>query len=82
MRILDICRQEFTSTYINPVGGLDLYDKLTFSKNDIQLLFIKTKEISCQNLRAASYMSIIETLVFNDRVSVKKMLYDVDFFRI
>lgn len=40
-RIIDICRQEKASTYINPPGGRALYDAGLFSKQNIELLFLK-----------------------------------------
>ena len=40
-RILDICRQENATHYINPIGGIELYDKPTFAQAGIELSFSK-----------------------------------------
>ncbi len=41
-RILDICKQEQADHYINPIGGMELYDKGKFEKRGIKLDFIKS----------------------------------------
>ncbi len=41
-RILNICMIEKADTYINPIGGLEIYDPSLFRKNDISLYFIST----------------------------------------
>lgn len=40
-RVLDICRLLSATEYINPEGGIDLYNKSTFSSNNIDLRFLK-----------------------------------------
>jgi len=39
-RIVDICRREGASTYINPAGGSGLYDRGTFAEHGIELAFL------------------------------------------
>ena len=75
-RILDICKQEETTHYINPVGGIDLYDKNDFLEKDIQLSFIQSGDISYKqfNHEFIPNLSIIDVLMFNSVDDIKKML--------
>ena len=77
-RILDICRQEKASHYINPIGGTDLYDKQTFVQAGMELSFIKAlkTEYSQVNNRNefVPWLSIIDVLMMNDVPTVKTML--------
>lgn len=40
-RILDICLQESATTYVNPIGGMELYDHGLFEQHQLALYFIK-----------------------------------------
>jgi hypothetical protein len=44
-KIIDICRQEGATQYVNPIGGADLYDKEQFREHAIELKFLKTKQL-------------------------------------
>ncbi len=44
-RILDICLKENANHYINPIGGVDLYDRGLFKKSNITLNFIQPKAL-------------------------------------
>lgn len=68
-RILDICLQEKANHYINPIGGMAIYDKQLFADNEILLNFIKAKPIQYKqfNKEEASFvpwLSIIDLLMF------------------
>lgn len=68
-RILDICLQEKANHYINPIGGMAIYDKQLFADNEILLNFIKAKPIIYKqfNKDEASFvpwLSIIDLLMF------------------
>ncbi|MCP4505839.1 MAG: WbqC family protein [Fuerstiella sp.] len=39
-RILDICRQEGATTYVNPAGGRHLYDHTLFQAAGVELMFL------------------------------------------
>jgi hypothetical protein len=45
-RIREICKLNNASEYINPIGGVELYNKDIFLKDEIKLSFIKTGDIS------------------------------------
>jgi hypothetical protein len=42
-RVLEICSQLNAAQYINPIGGMDLYDAETFKSHGLELAFIKSK---------------------------------------
>jgi hypothetical protein len=65
-RILDICKQESATNYINPIGGVELYDKDLFAQNKIQLNFIKAKRIEYPQFKHefVPFLSIIDLMMF------------------
>ncbi|MEC3880159.1 WbqC family protein [Parapedobacter sp. 10938] len=79
-RILDICKQENTVHYINPVGGMELYDQDYFISNRIQLSFIQSKKIEYKQFGNdfVPFLSIIDVMMFNHRDTVREMLGDFE----
>ncbi|WP_264548111.1 WbqC family protein [Flavobacterium sp. N2820] len=79
-RIISICQLEQAKYYINPIGGIDLYSKEDFKKNDIILNFIKAKPIEYKQFdnRFVSWLSIIDILMFNSKIEVVRMLNEYD----
>lgn len=75
-KIIDICKKEHTTQYINPIGGLDLYDKNRFLQENIQLNFLKTNNITySQNSDGfIPWLSIIDVLMFNPKDEIREML--------
>lgn len=75
-RVLDICRIEQASHYINPIGGLELYSKNTFKENGIVLNFVKSKPIVYTQFdnNFFPHLSIIDVLMFNSVIEVNKMI--------
>ncbi|MCF2517943.1 WbqC family protein [Dyadobacter sp. CY351] len=75
-RILDICKQENASHYINPIGGMELYDKAKFEKEGIKLDFIKSVSSPYPQFKNAfvPWLSIIDILMFNDPADIKEHL--------
>lgn len=75
-RILDICRQENATTYINPSGGIDLYDPQVFEKAGIQLYFLKAG-LPAYNQSSPEFiagLSIIDVLMYNSIENIHIML--------
>lgn len=76
-RILDICRQEQASGYMNPIGGVDLYSKEVFQKHKIRLNFLKTDAaITYPQFKNdfVPYLSIIDLIMFNDLETIQCFL--------
>ncbi|WP_034922749.1 WbqC family protein [Gillisia sp. CAL575] len=77
-RVIDICKQEMASHYINAIGGQDLYDPKFFLKNNIKLNFIQSsipEYVQFQNDFVPG-LSIIDVLMFNSKEEVGVMLKD------
>ena len=75
-RLVDISNQEKANTYINPLGGQELYDKKYFSDHNIDLFFIKTNTIEYQQFTDTfvPWLSIIDVMMFNSVEEINEML--------
>jgi WbqC-like protein family len=75
-RILDICLQEKANHYINPIGGLELYDKEVFSQENMQMNFIKSLPVEYKQFKNdfVPWLSIIDVLMFNSKEEINKFL--------
>jgi hypothetical protein len=64
-RIVDICKREGGTTYINPQGGQMLYDSGTFRGAGIDLYFIAMRPLQYKQRVAGfiPYLSIIDSLM-------------------
>jgi WbqC-like protein family len=79
-RIIDICKQEQANIYINPIGGLALYNKADFKDINKELFFIKSKAISYLQYKNEymPWLSIIDVLMFNSQEQVSSMLNEYE----
>lgn len=79
-RILDICRQEQASIYINPIGGVDLYDRANFLEQGTQLYFLRSRPISYSQGKGehVPWLSILDVLMFNEPSAVRRLLTEKD----
>ena len=85
-RIVDICRQEGATRYINPIGGTELYDKPIFRQAGIELNFIKAKRVDYSQFNQGRnvgpdgrndfipWLSVLDALMFCDVPTVQSML--------
>ena len=75
-KILEICRVLNATEYYNAIGGCELYSKDNFSKNKIDLKFLKTNDICYKQYGEHFYdnLSIIDVLMFNGRSVTKELL--------
>lgn len=82
-RIVDICLKENAGVYINPPGGVGLYEEKEFERNGIDLLFLKPDSLFyCQNDHPfVEWLSIIDVLMFNSKKNVIKYLQQYKFLK-
>lgn len=75
-KVIDIVKNLGGTTYINAIGGQELYSKENFSKNNIDLYFIKTKPVEYKQFNNAFVpnLSIIDILMFNSKEEVRELL--------
>lgn len=82
-KIIEICRKLNTKTYINPIGGLDLYCNEDFKIQDIELKFIKVKnDLEYRQFHDSAFtphLSIIDVLMFNSVTQVNDLLNQMNF---
>ena len=80
-RILDICKQEGATVYINPMGGHALYDKKDFMSQGIDLKFLRTNTLNYlqQQTQGTSFqfvpnLSILDILMNVEKSEIKEIL--------
>lgn len=75
-KVIEICRLFNADTYINAIGGLNLYDSTNFQDNGIKLLFLKTGEIHYKQFSSSflENLSIMDVIMFNNLDEISKML--------
>ncbi len=79
-RIIEMCKYLKTDTYINAIGGKELYDKESFNNVGIDLKYIKAKKIEYAQFdhEFVPWLSIIDILMFNDIDKVKNYLNEYE----
>lgn len=80
-KVINICKALNATDYINPVGGVDLYDKDDFAAKGLHLSFIKARVLDYETFNGAKalpHMSILDIMMFNDRAQVQNYLKEFD----
>jgi hypothetical protein len=77
IRIIEICRMENADNYINAIGGVALYDKQLFLRNNIQLSFVQTQDYSYPQPAEKFYphLSIIDVLMNCGKEGTQKLMH-------
>ncbi len=75
-RVIDLCKSINADIYINPIGGMELYDKNDFLNEGIEIQFLKSQlpEYKQYQNEFVPALSIIDTLMFCGREGTKEML--------
>ncbi len=75
-RLIEMCKMLESKSYINPIGGLELYDKKIFKEQGLDLLFLKSNPIVYKQFsnEFIPNLSIIDVLMFNSKEQVREML--------
>ncbi len=75
-KVLHICGVLGATTYINSIGGKDLYSKDVFSEHGIDLQFLNPSLTTYRQFsnEFLPWLSIIDILMFNSIESIHKML--------
>jgi len=79
-RVIEICKARNADTYLNPFGGIHLYTKDNFTKEGIDLRFLKTNHITYKqfNHDFVPLLSIIDVMMFNSKQQIKELLKDYE----
>ncbi|HOK13863.1 MAG TPA: WbqC family protein [Candidatus Kapabacteria bacterium] len=74
-RLIDIAKKENCLTYINAIGGVDLYSKEYFEKKSLKLYFLKTNLIENFDQNCyISFYSIIDLAMYNSPKTIANYL--------
>ena len=76
-KVIAICEALGAKEYINPIGGMELYDKEEFENKNIKLQFIRMNSDIVYKQYQNEFvpgLSILDVLMFNSRDTVKDML--------
>lgn len=76
LKVIEICNCLKSSSYLNPIGGIDLYNKNEFLRNYIDLSFLKSDEIIYNQFKNnfLPFLSIIDILMFNSKSDIRVFL--------
>lgn len=75
---LQMCEQLQATEYINPAGGMELFDNTRFEKSNLRLRFLQPS-LSAYNQRREHFeagLSIIDVMMFNEPAVIKDLLND------
>jgi len=79
-RVLAICESSGASEYVNPIGGVGLYDEETFAARGIRLLFHRMRPVSYHqgDFPFVPNLSMIDVLMHNHPEGVMSLLRAYD----
>ena len=75
-KVIAICKEFNTNTYINAIGGQKLYNVKDFKNEGIDLKFIKSSPLTYKQYdnEFIPWLSIIDVLMFNKKQDIIKLL--------
>ena len=75
-RVLDICKKEGATHYINAIGGRELYSHEIFKREQIKLSFLQPELNSYTQGKGAFLkgLSVLDVLMFNDADKLRSMV--------
>jgi len=80
-RVLEICRAERASEYVNASGGRALYSRDRFEAQGVALRFLQPRPLEYPQFKPpfVPWLSIVDVLMFNPRETVQEFLdrYDL-----
>ena len=79
-KVVALCHAVNATDYINPIGGVELYDKKYFEESKLNLRFLKARNIPYTQLGAeyVPYLSILDIMMFNDVKTIQSYLKEFD----
>ena len=71
-KVLALCAAVGASTYVNAIGGLELYSKTAFHEKGIDLKFIQSKPFEYPQFGGefVPWLSIIDVMMFNSKEAI------------
>jgi len=73
-KVLALCEAVGASTYVNAIGGMELYSRAEFLARGIELKFIKSRPFEYAQLgnEFVAWLSIIDVMMFNSLDAVRE----------
>jgi hypothetical protein len=77
-KVIALCQAAGAHTYINAIGGTELYDKTEFSRHGIELAFLRSRPVEYPQLGPGFVpsLSIVDMLMFNPLATVRARIAD------
>jgi len=71
-KVIALCKAVGANTYVNAIGGMELYSKETFLKQGIDLKFIRSRPFEYAQFGDAfvPWLSIIDVMMFNSKEEI------------
>lgn len=75
-RMIEICKREGATTYLNAAAGRHLYDRPSFDQAELELRFLQPGSIEYDQRRPGFVpgLSILDVIMFNDLPQIASML--------
>jgi hypothetical protein len=76
-KVIEICEALHADTYINPIGGIELYNVEEFQDKGIDLHFIKADDEISYSQGEGNFipsLSIIDVMMYNDKIKIQELL--------
>jgi hypothetical protein len=75
-KVIELCKARQASTYINPIGGVELYSKENFKNEGLELQFLKANNITYPQFKNdfVPFLSIIDVMMFNPKETVAEYI--------
>ena len=82
-RVIEIGRHLGASKFINPIGGLELYENTHFADIGIELSFLKTRPTTYPQFGSTHlpFLSIVDVMMFNSQNQIIELLQEYDLQR-
>jgi hypothetical protein len=75
-KVIALCKKLEATTYINPIGGLELYSRNVFEEQGIHLKFLKANSFEYDQFDPpfVPWLSILDVLMFNSPDVIKECI--------
>ena len=83
-KVLALCAAVGATTYVNPIGGVELYSSEVFREKGVDLRFLRSKPfeyVQFDNV-FVPWLSIIDVMMFNSVKDIQGQLLSVDLIRV
>lgn len=75
-KVIALCQAVEATTYINPIGGIELYSRDAFSSKGIELAFLRSKPLEYRQFNSlfVPWLSIVDIMMFNPAEKIHEYL--------